>query len=66
MAEIGVLPHVVESTLNHVSGAKSGVSGIYNRSTYEAEKAAALARWGEHLIAVIEKRSSHVTPLKRA
>jgi integrase len=32
MAELGVLPHVVEQTLNHVSGHKAGVAGVYNRS----------------------------------
>jgi hypothetical protein len=28
--------------LNHVGGHKGGVAGIYNRSTYEPEKRAAL------------------------
>ena len=42
MAENGVLPHVIEAVLNHVSGHKSGVAGIYNRSTYEKEKREAL------------------------
>jgi len=32
MAELGILPHVIEQTLNHVSGAKAGVAGVYNRS----------------------------------
>src|SRR5262249_44151720 len=31
---LGVLPHVIEAILNHVSGHKAGVAGIYNRSTY--------------------------------
>jgi integrase len=32
LGELGVLPHVIEQTLNHVSGAKAGVAGVYNRS----------------------------------
>jgi hypothetical protein len=28
MAELGVLPHIVEAILNHVSGHKAGVAGI--------------------------------------
>jgi integrase len=32
MAEIGVQPHIIEAVLNHVSGHKSGVAGIYIRS----------------------------------
>src|SRR5262249_44184762 len=30
MAELGVLPHIVEAVLNHVSGHKGGVAGVYN------------------------------------
>ena len=31
MANLGVQPHVIEATLNHISGAKAGVAGIYNK-----------------------------------
>jgi hypothetical protein len=65
MNEIGILPHVVEAVLNHVGGSKGGVSGVYNRASYEGEKAAALARWAEHLMAVVEGCESTVTPLLR-
>ena len=34
MADLGIQPHVIEAVLNHVSGHKAGVAGIYNRSTY--------------------------------
>jgi hypothetical protein len=47
--EVGVLPHVIEAVLNHVSGHKAGVAGVYNRSTYAAEKRAALDLWAAHL-----------------
>jgi integrase len=42
MADSGVQPHIIEAVLNHVGGHKGGVAGIYNRSTYEPEKRAAL------------------------
>lgn len=32
MIEIGVLPHVVEFVINHISGARAGVAGTYNRA----------------------------------
>jgi integrase len=49
MAELGVLPHVVEQALNHVSGAKAGVAGVYNRSKMTDAVRDALQRWGDAL-----------------
>lgn len=49
LADLGVLPHVIEAVLNHVSGHKAGVAGIYNRSTYATEKRDALAAWAAHV-----------------
>lgn len=49
MAEIGVQPHIIEAVLNHVSGARRGVAGIYNRAQYADEKKAALVSWAEHV-----------------
>ena len=49
MIDIGVLPHIVEATLNHISGHRAGVAGVYNRAIYAAEKRAALALWGAHV-----------------
>jgi integrase len=53
MAELGIQPHIIEAVLNHVSGHKAGVAGVYNRATYLPEKTAALARWADHLPAVV-------------
>jgi len=49
MAELGILPHIIEAILNHVSGHRAGVAGIYNRARYEGEMRAALQRWADHL-----------------
>jgi len=49
MAELGVLPHIVEAVLNHQSGHKSGVAGIYNRARYADEMRIALQKWGDHI-----------------
>ena len=65
MAEVGVQPHVIEAVLNHVSGHRAGVAGIYNRSTYEREKAVALDLWADRLMAIIEGRDSNVLTLQR-
>lgn len=45
MGDLGTQPHVVEAVLNHISGSKAGVAGIYNRAAYRDEKRAALALW---------------------
>jgi integrase len=66
MADLGIAPHFIEAVLNHVSGHKSGVAGIYNRALYTAEKAQALGLWADHIAAAIKNRKSNVTPLKRA
>ena len=49
MANIGVQPHIIEAVLNHISGHKAGVAGIYNRAVYASEKRAALKRWAKEL-----------------
>jgi integrase len=65
MADIGVQPHVIEAVLNHVSGHKGGIAGIYNRAQYSAEKAQALARWDEHIAALLRGRRSNVSALRQ-
>ena len=64
MADIGIEPHVIEAVLNHYGGHRRGVAGTYNRSTYERAVKAALARWSEHVLALVEGRESNVVPLR--
>jgi integrase len=66
MAELGVQPHIIEAVVNHVSGHKAGVAGVYNRASYDSEKRAALNLWAEHVLATVEGRAAKVLPLKRA
>lgn len=66
MAELGVQPHIVEAVLNHVSGHKGGIAGVYNRATYDKEKRDALNLWAEHVTALVEGRKAVVVPMKRA
>lgn len=65
-AEIGIQPHIIEAVLNHVSGHRAGVAGIYNRASYETEKRTALNLWAEHLLSWVEGREHNVTTLRRA
>jgi integrase len=54
LADLRVAPHVIEAILNHVSGHKAGVAGVYNRSSYAAEKREALTLWGDHVTTLVE------------
>jgi len=49
MAELGILPHIVEACLNHQSGHKAGVAGTYNRARYSDEMRSALQKWADHI-----------------
>jgi integrase len=65
LGELGTLPHVVEAILNHISGHKAGVAGVYNRATYAKEKRSALNAWAEHLLRCVlesdEERKARIT-----
>jgi integrase len=65
MADLGVQPHVIEAVLNHVSGHRAGVAGIYNRAMYAAEKAQALNLWADHIASILAGRKSNVTKLRQ-
>ncbi|MES0074120.1 tyrosine-type recombinase/integrase [Mesorhizobium sp. M0058] len=59
MAGLGVAPHIIEAVLNHISGFRGGVAGVYNRQAYEPEKRAALDLWASHLIKVVDHKKIH-------
>jgi hypothetical protein len=50
MQRTGVLPHVIEKALNHVSGVFSGVAGVYQLDPHEPEVRAGLERWAEAVV----------------
>jgi hypothetical protein len=57
---------VVEAVLNHVSGHKAGVAGVYNKATYEREMRAALLLWAERLRSIVAGEDCKVVPLRPA
>jgi integrase len=42
-------PHIVEAIVNHVSGTKAGVAGVYNKALYLEERKQALNSWGRFI-----------------
>jgi integrase len=49
LGELGTQPHHIEAILNHYSGHRAGVAGVYQRAKYEPEMRTALGRWADHL-----------------
>jgi integrase len=54
LQRLGVRLEVTEAILNHVSGSRAGVVGIYQRHDWFVEKRAALEAWADRLAALIE------------
>ncbi len=53
MAEIGIQPHIIEAVVNHISGHKAGIAGVYYRATYAFEKRTAMTAWADHVQAIV-------------
>ena len=63
MAELGIAPHVVELCVNHISGHRAGVAGIYNRSELIDERRAAFVRWAAHVEGLVGGKKAKVVDL---
>lgn len=64
MATLGVQPHIIEAVLNHVSGHKGGIAGIYNRATYAREIRTALAMWADHIASITQHTERRIIPIR--
>lgn len=51
---LGVRFEVTEAVLNHLSGSRSGIAGIYQRHDWKDEKRAALKLWNDHIVKVLD------------
>jgi integrase len=60
---LGVPPYIVEAVLNHISGHKAGVAGVYNQARYETEVREALTKWADHVAVIIAERFKDQIPL---
>ena len=50
---LGIRFEVTEAVLNHVSGAKGGIAGIYQRHDWKEEKRSALDAWARHVASIV-------------
>jgi hypothetical protein len=53
---LGVRLEVPEAVLNHISGNRAGIAGVYQRHDWAAEKRAALDGWATHVLAIVGGR----------
>lgn len=53
MAALGIPAPVVEAILNHRTGTRSGVAGVYNRHRYLDEAELALRAWGRFVTDIV-------------
>ena len=68
LQRLGVRLEVTEAVLNHISGSRGGIAGVYQRHDWAAEKRAALDAWAAHVVSVVEGRvtSDNVVALPRS
>ena len=64
LCELGIPPHVVEQLVNHQSGHRGGVAGVYNKSVLMPERKAALLRWSHHINGLVSGESKKVVGIR--
>jgi integrase len=50
---LNIEPHIVEAILNHVSGARGRIAGVYNRAAYAYQKRDALNRYAAYVAKLV-------------
>jgi integrase len=63
MAELGVRTDVIELCVNHVSGSRGGIAGVYNHSELLPERKAALERWSAHIAGLVSGGTNNIVAL---
>ena len=53
MQRLQILMPVTEAVLNHISGSRAGIAGVYQRHDYFAEKREALVQWADELARIV-------------
>ena len=54
LQRLGVRLEVTEAVLNHISGSRGGIAGVYQRHDWASEKRAALDAWAAHVLTATE------------
>lgn len=65
MQRLGVAMPVTEAVLNHISGSRGGIAGVYQRHDYFKEKERALADWADEVLRIVSSKPK-VTAIRAA
>jgi integrase len=67
LQKLGVRLEVTEAVLNHVSGSRAGIVGVYQRHDFATEKRAALTAWARRLNEIVTGEApANVVELSKA
>jgi hypothetical protein len=68
LQRLGVRLEVTEAVLNHISGSRGGIAGVYQRHDWADEKRAAFDAWSTHVLRCVTGRTTgdNVVALPRA
>lgn len=61
---LGIRLEVTEAVLNHVSGSRGGIAGVYSRHDWADEKRVALGKWAEHVASLNRPKNIATTSTK--
>ncbi|MFT8243254.1 tyrosine-type recombinase/integrase [Roseomonas sp. BN140053] len=66
LQRLGVRLEVTEAVLNHVSGSRAGIVGVYQRHGWDKEKVEALKAWEGHVLSLAQGATelSKVVPIR--
>jgi integrase len=65
LQRLGTNLQVIEAVLGHVGGSRSGIVGVYQRHSFDAEKRTALQAWAREVERIVDGKPAKVLPLRR-
>jgi integrase len=65
LQRVGTNLQVIEAVLGHVGGSRSGIVGVYQRHSFDAEKRIALEAWAREVERIVDGKPAKVLPLRR-
>jgi integrase len=64
LQRLGIRLEVTEAVLNHISGSRGGIAGVYQRHDWASEKRGALDAWATHVRSIVEGSADETNVVK--